>query len=118
MKKKNPSKEEHSTASDEKTVFRQTGELIGTIGAHIALGTAKVIDFVSDEATVVKKAIKKKLAKKAVQKKKAVKKVLPIAANKPVKKIARKKTTKKGGKKFARNTRKAAKKTASNRVKK
>jgi hypothetical protein len=88
-------KEEHSAGSDEKTVFRQTGELIGTIGAHIALGTAKVIDFVSDEATVVKKVIKKKLAKKTVQKKKPVKKVLPTAANKPVKKTARKKSTKK-----------------------
>jgi hypothetical protein len=114
MKKKNSSKKVRRSASEEKTVYRQAGELIGTIGAHIAMGTTRVIDFVSDEATVVKKAIKKKLAKKAPQKKKAIKKklakkapqkkkaikkVLSKAANKPVKKTARRKSAKKAGKK-------------------
>jgi len=99
MKKKNPSKKVRRSASEEKTVYRQAGELIGSIGAHIAMGTTRVVDFVSDEATVVKKAIKKKLAKKAPQKKKAIKKVLSKAANKPVKKTARKKSVKKAGKK-------------------
>lgn len=108
MKKKNPSKVENSPASDEKTLFRHAGELIGTIGAQIALGTAKVVDFVSDEANVMKKVIKKKLNKKAAQKKKVVNKASPKATRKPIKKTAPKK----------KKARKVVKKSAVNQVRK
>lgn len=101
MKKGTHSENENS--SSDKSVFRQAGELIGTIGAQIANSTGKVVDFVSDEATIVKKAIKKKLAKKANQKKKPGKKVPAITA----KKSAKKKATKKGLKKPVRKTRKS-----------
>jgi len=96
MKNKNPSKKAGKPATGSKTLSRKAGELIGTIGARIAIGTAKVVDFVSDEAMVVKKAIKKKLAKKTVRKKpvnkKLRKKVTAVkvqkrkTANKPVRK--------------------------------
>ena len=65
MKKKSAAKKQQIAGINEKTVYRQAGELIGTIGAHIALGTGRVVNFVSDEVTIVKKAIKKKLAKKS-----------------------------------------------------
>ena len=98
-------KEIHSenSSSSGKSVFHQAGELIGTIGAQIANGTGKVVDFVSDEATIVKKAIKKKLAKKINQKKKPGKKVSAVTA----KKSAKKKATKKASKKPARKARKS-----------
>jgi len=82
MKKKKASIKQKSSGSREKTLYRQAGELIGTIGAHIALGTTRVVDFVSDEATIAKKAIKKKFAKKSAPKKKAIKKVASKAAKK------------------------------------
>jgi hypothetical protein len=102
MKKETHSENENSSASD-KSVFRQAGELIGTIGAQIANGTGKVVDFVSDEANIVKKAIKKKLAKKTNQKKKPGKKLSAITTRKS----AKKKTAKKGAKKPVRKTRKS-----------
>ena len=94
MKKKSISENENHAESD-KSVFRQAGELIGTIGAQIANGTGKVVDFVSDEATIVKKAIKKKLAKKTIPKKKQTKKASSVPAKKSVKKKATKKSVKK-----------------------
>jgi hypothetical protein len=108
MKKKNLSKKKQQPSSEVKTVYRQAGELIGSIGAHIALGTGRVVNFVSDEATGIKKAIKKKLGKRVVKKKKAIKNVLSKAANKTAKKTARKKSAKKGGKKSVQNVRKTA----------
>lgn len=98
MKKKNPSGKRKSSGSGEKTIYRQAGELIGTIGAHIALGTARVVDFVSDEATVVKNAIQKKLVKNSAPKKKGVKKVATKAASKTTSKTTRRKPAAKGKK--------------------
>jgi hypothetical protein len=102
MKKKSISENENSAESD-KSVFRQAGELIGTIGAQIANGTGKVVDFVSDEATIVKKAIKKKLAKKNTPKKKPVKKT----PSTKTKKSSKKKSVKRATKRPVRKTRKS-----------
>src|ERR1700722_7664168 len=102
MKKKSLSKNENSPESD-KSVFRQSGELIGTIGAQIANGTGKVVDFVSDEETIVKKAFKKKLAKKNTPKKKLAKKSSSAKTKKP----AKKQSVKKASKKPVRKTRKS-----------
>ena len=98
-------KEIHSenSSSSGKSVFHQAGELIGTIGAQIANGTGKVVDFVSDEATIVKKAIKKKLAKKNTPKKKPVKKT----PSTKTKESSKKKSVKRATKRPVRKTRKS-----------
>ena len=89
--------------NENKSMFRQAGEMIGTIGAHIMLAKDSIIDFVSDEAVVAKKATDKmaKKVKKAFKKtpikkagkqvvKKAKKTVKKVPLKKPVKKIAKK----------------------------
>ena len=44
--------------SEEKSLFRQAGEVIGSIGAHIVLAKESVVDFVSAEAESAKKTVK------------------------------------------------------------
>jgi hypothetical protein len=118
MKKKSTSEDVNQSESEDKSVFRQAGELIGSIGAHIVQGKDKVMDFMSDEVTIVKKAIKKKLAKKSLPKKKAKTKVTKKIVKKTARKLAPKKTAKKRPTKFVRKAKKAAKKSASNRMRK
>jgi hypothetical protein len=93
-------------ASAEKTVFRKTGELIGTIGFHLAETGDKVMSSVSEEFSIVKKAIRKKLAKKKAPpaakakkdiKKKSKKKKAANKIDKRDKQIV-KRTAKKSGK--------------------
>jgi hypothetical protein len=105
MKKKSIAASVNGTVTEEKGLFRQAGELIGSIGAHIADGKDKILDFVSEEVTLVKKTIKKKLAKKQPVKKvikKAAKKLSlkktarkPVSKKAPAKKASSKKVTKK-----------------------
>ena len=78
MEKKNSATA--TPATEEKSILQQAAELMGSIGDKIVDAKDTVVDFVSDEAIVVKKAAKK-LAKKV---KKAVKKA-------PAKKTAAKK---------------------------
>lgn len=89
MKKK--SKQVKTKKSSEKSIFRQVGEVVGSIGAHIVQAKENVAGFVSDEATMVKKTAKKiaKSIKKAPPKKrqkKQLKKGLK-AMERPVKKV-------------------------------
>src|SRR5664279_580635 len=107
MKKKTVSKQNHAPSAEDKSLFRQAGEIIGSIGAHIVEGKNKVVEFVSHEVTVVRKTVKKKLSKKPAAKKIAVKK---NAKKSP--------PGQKGNTKFARKKKKAAKKSAANRLKK
>jgi len=81
MKKNSPKK------SKEKSVFYQAGEIIGSIGFHIADGKDKVIG-----------VIKKKLGKKQTPGSKA-------------KKVSKKKASGKPGKKITEAVKKTAKKT-------
>ena len=96
MKKKSVAASVNGSGSEVKGLFRQAGELIGSIGAHIADGKDKILDFVSEEVTVVKKTIKKKLARK-----KPVKKIIKKAARKtvPRKALVKKASSKKAVKK-------------------
>jgi hypothetical protein len=82
-------------------------EIISGIGTQMIEVKDKVTDAVSTEFKVVKKAIKRKLANK---KKAAVTKSKKAA----LKKVA----TKRPANKFQRKAKKAAKKSASNRMKK
>ena len=98
MRKKASQKPDQST---EKSIYHKGGEWIGGIGATIVEAKDTVVDFVSEESTVIKKAAKKvakrfkKTAKKAPIRKAAVKK----NASRSAKKSAAKKTTKKSVKK-------------------
>lgn len=65
--------------AEEKNLFRQTGEVIGSIGAHVVNATNHVVDFVADEMAHAKRAVGQ-IAKKV---KKASKK-------RPVKKSSKK----------------------------
>src|ERR1700730_1953859 len=94
-------------------IFQQAGEVIGSIGNNIIEGKDKVLDAVSGEFQVVKKAFKKKFARKIATPAKSKK----PAAKKAAKKTAPKATPKRGLRKFDRKAKKAAKKSASNRKK-
>jgi hypothetical protein len=83
------------------------GETISGIGAQMADVKDKVVDAVSTEFKEVKKAIGRKLANK----KKA-------AVTKSKKAAPKKVATKRPANKFQRKAKKAAKKSASNRMKK
>jgi len=102
MYKKTPKPSETET---EKTVFRKTGELIGTIGFHLAETGDKIMSSVSNEFSIVKKAIKKKLTKK---------KAAPVkkAKNAIVKTIRKKKVSKKIDKAAPQIVKRTAKKSA------
>lgn len=111
MKKKSPTTP--TAPAEDSSFMHKAGELLHSIGSHIVDAKDVVVDSVAKEIKVVKKAIKKK---KLAKKKAAVPK-------KPVKKAASKKTAKKPPakktvSKFARKAKKAAKKSASNRMKK
>jgi hypothetical protein len=82
---------------EEKSIFRQAGEVIGGIGAHIVNAKDSVMDFVSHEFDNTKKRAKK-MGKKV---KKAAKKV-PV--RKLAKKTAKKKTVKKVTKKTSKKS--------------
>jgi hypothetical protein len=87
MKKKAPAQKTQN--AEDKSLLKQAGEVIGSVGDHIVQAKDSVVDFVADEVVVVKKTARK-IARKV---KKAVKKT---PANKIVKKVAGKKgTTKK-----------------------
>jgi hypothetical protein len=73
MKKKPDPKEANSATAEEKSIFRQVGEVIGSIGAHLSIGKDKIADFVSQEVKIVKRTVKKKLAKKSLTKAKSKK---------------------------------------------
>ena len=101
MKKKPATKKVNE--NENKSMFRQAGEMIGTLGAQIIQAKDSLVDFVSDEVVVAKKAtdkmankvkkvFKKKPLKKAVKKvvKKAKKTVKKVPLKKPAKKIAKK----------------------------
>jgi hypothetical protein len=53
--------------ANEKSFLRQTGEVIGNIGAHIANATDHVVEFVANEVVHAKKALKKSPVKKLVR---------------------------------------------------
>lgn len=94
----------NSTAkTDQPGLFDQAGEALGHIGEKISDAKDSVVDFVSTEVVLVRKAAKK-IARKV---KKAVKKT--PAKKAPVKKAAVKKAVRKVGKKAAPK-KKAAKK--------
>ncbi|MDP9041602.1 MAG: hypothetical protein M3N30_06435 [Bacteroidota bacterium] len=106
MKKKSPSASETSSGSEDKSLIHRAEALLGSIGEHIVEAKDSIVGFVSDEVTVVKKAVKKaakKIARKAPVKKaspkksakkaspkKTVRKVVKKAAKKIVKKSSRK----------------------------
>ena len=48
-----------SQESDDKRIIEQAGEIIGSIGHYIMEGKEKIVDSVSNEFKVVKKAIEK-----------------------------------------------------------
>ena len=87
--------------TNEKGIFRQAGEIIGSIGFHIVNGKDKVVGAVSDEFNIVKKAIKKKLAKKKT------------TSGSKTKKISKKASPKKTAKKVVNRVKKSAKKKVS-----
>jgi hypothetical protein len=65
MKKK--AVEVKTGGANEKSFFRQTGEVIGSIGAHIANATDHIVEFVASEVTHAKKALKKSPVTKLVK---------------------------------------------------
>jgi len=102
MKKKAISKDVQEAT--DKSIFRQAGEMIGSIGAHIVNAKDIVVDFVSDEAVLAKNGAKKMVK----QVKKATKRT---PAKKTTRKPARK--TKSGAKKtpLKKSAKKVMKKT-------
>jgi hypothetical protein len=111
MEKKSPKPQ--PAASEESSFMHKAGEILHSIGSHLVDAKDAVAETVAKEIKVVKKAIKKKSAAK--KKGPATKKT----AKKPtVKKNAKKPSPKKPLSKFARKAKKAAKKSASNRMKK
>lgn len=59
-----------------KNFFRSAGEVVGTVAHEIVEGKNKLVETVSDEISLMKKVIKKKIAKKKK----------PIASKKPKRK--------------------------------
>jgi hypothetical protein len=87
--------------SDDKSIFRQAGEMIGGIGARIVHAKDNIVGFVSDEYVEAKKVTKKIAGKVKKVAKKPVKKVTKktAKAKKSAKKVLRKKSTNKAVKK-------------------
>ena len=105
MNKKSTKPTLKDSESEDKSVFRQAGDLIGNIGAHIVEAKDSVLGFVSDEVKVVKKAVKKvakKITKKSPAKKTTPKKTIKKTVKKTVKKISPKKAVKRVTKKVAK----------------
>jgi hypothetical protein len=110
MKKKAVSTE--VSVKENKSIFRQAGEMIGSIGAHIVQAKDNVVEYVSDEVGIAKKTtgiISKKI-KKAFKKnplvkaeEKVAKKVKKAVKKSPLKKQM-KKTIKKAVKTSGRKT--------------
>jgi len=86
--------------TNEKGIFRQAGEIIGSIGFHIVNGKDKVVGAVSDEYNIVKRAIKKKLAKKKT------------TSGSKTKKVSKKASPKKTAKKSVHKVKKITKKVS------
>ena len=121
MKKNSDSANVHST--EDKSIFRQAGEVIGSIGAQISIAKDNVVDFVQHEVVAAKKTarkIGKKVSKatkgSTVKKaaKKVVKKVKKATNTTPIKKAVKKAVKKTGQRKPVKN---AIKKTATGKRK-
>jgi hypothetical protein len=110
-----------TTDSEDKSILQQAADLMSNIGSRIVDAKDTVVDFVADEAIVVKKAAKKiarkvkkavkkapvkkaanKLVKKAAPKKKAAKKTIRKAVKRIASKAPSKKSVKKAVKKIAK----------------
>ena len=112
MEKKSPKPQ--PSVPEESSFMQKAGEILHSIGTHLVDAKDAVAETVAKEIKVVKKAIKKKshIKKKRPVPKKTAKKAI-------VKKNAKKAfLPKKPLSKFARKAKKAAKKSASNRMKK
>jgi hypothetical protein len=114
----NKSTKRTSSESEGNSLLQKAGDVISNIGSQIVEGKDKVVEVVSEEYNVVKKAIKKKFAgKKApkksvrvVRSKKAAKKSPVKKSSKAAKKSPAKKSSKAAKKSPAKKSSKAAKK--------
>jgi hypothetical protein len=96
--------------SEDKSIYRQAGEAIGSLGAHIVHAKDNVVNLVSEEVVAVQEVAKKISRKvKKVTSRAPVKKAVKKVARK-VKKAAKKAAAKKSVKKIAKSAKKTIKK--------